>query len=33
MAIRNDSLERTGTVSSMFAGGRFVPIGERHVDD
>jgi Ni/Fe-hydrogenase b-type cytochrome subunit len=33
MAIRNDSLERTGTVSSIIAGGRFVPIGERHVDD
>ena len=33
MAIRNDSLERTGTVSSMITGGRFVPVGERHVDD
>jgi Ni/Fe-hydrogenase b-type cytochrome subunit len=33
MAIRNDSLERTGTVSSIITGGRFVPVGERHVDD
>lgn len=33
LAMRSDSLERTGTVSSMIAGGRFVPVGERHVDD
>ena len=33
LAIRNDSLERTGTVSSMIGGGRFVPVGERYVDE
>jgi Ni/Fe-hydrogenase b-type cytochrome subunit len=33
MGIRHDSLERTGTMSSIFGGGRFVPAGETHVDD
>jgi Ni/Fe-hydrogenase 1 B-type cytochrome subunit len=33
MAVRHDSVERTGTISSMVGGGRFVPVGVRHVDD
>ena len=33
MAVRHDAVERTGTISSIIAGGRFVPAGERHVDD
>jgi Ni/Fe-hydrogenase 1 B-type cytochrome subunit len=33
LAIRNDSVERTGTISSIFTGGRFIPRDERHVDE
>lgn len=33
LGIRSDSLERTGTVSSIFSGGRFVATGEHFVDD
>jgi len=33
LATRNDSLERTGTISSIVSGGRFIPVGEHHVDD
>lgn len=33
LATRNDSLERTGTISSIISGGRFIPVGEEHVDD
>lgn len=33
LAIRNDSLERTGTISSIFSGGRFIRADEHHVDE
>ena len=33
LAMRNDSLERTGTVSSIITGGRFVPVDDRYVDE
>jgi Ni/Fe-hydrogenase 1 B-type cytochrome subunit len=33
IVVRTDSIERTGTVSSMIAGGRFVPVDEHHVDE
>ena len=33
MATRHDSVERTGTVSSMITGGRFIVAGEHHVDE
>ena len=33
MSIRHDSLEHTGTVSSMISGGRFIPIDEKYVDE
>ncbi len=32
LAIRADHLERTGTISSIISGGRFVPVGEEYVD-
>jgi Ni/Fe-hydrogenase b-type cytochrome subunit len=32
LAIRADHLERTGTISSIISGGRFVPAGEHYVD-
>jgi Ni/Fe-hydrogenase b-type cytochrome subunit len=32
LAIRADALERTGTISSIVSGGRFVPVGEEFVD-
>ena len=33
LVVRSDSVERTGTVSSMIGGGRFVPVDEQHVDE
>jgi Ni,Fe-hydrogenase I cytochrome b subunit len=32
LAIRADNLERTGVISSIFSGGRFVPSHEQFVD-
>jgi Ni/Fe-hydrogenase 1 B-type cytochrome subunit len=32
LALRADLLERTGTISSIVSGGRWVPAGERYVD-
>jgi Ni/Fe-hydrogenase 1 B-type cytochrome subunit len=32
LAIRSDLLERTGTLSSIISGGRFVPVDEQFVD-
>jgi Ni/Fe-hydrogenase 1 B-type cytochrome subunit len=32
LAIRADLLERSGTMSSMVSGGRFVPVEEHYVD-
>ena len=32
LAIRADALERTGTISSIVSGGRFVPVDEEFVD-
>jgi Ni/Fe-hydrogenase b-type cytochrome subunit len=33
LAIRADRLERTGTISSIISGGRFVPADREYVDD
>jgi Ni/Fe-hydrogenase b-type cytochrome subunit len=33
LAIRADHLERTGVISSIISGGRFVPTGHRFVDE
>ena len=33
LAIRADLLERTGSISSIFSGGRFVPKQQRYVDE
>ena len=33
LAIRSDLLERTGTMSSIVSGGRFVPADEKFIDD
>jgi Ni,Fe-hydrogenase I cytochrome b subunit len=32
LAIRADNIERTGTISSIISGGRFVPRDEHYVD-
>jgi len=32
LAIRADHLERTGTISSIISGGRFVPVDEKYID-
>jgi Ni,Fe-hydrogenase I cytochrome b subunit len=32
LALRADLLERTGTISSIISGGRFVPSDVTHVD-
>lgn len=32
LAMRADAVERTGTISSIISGGRFVPSGEEYVD-
>lgn len=33
LALRSDVLERTGTISSIISGGRFVPADEHYVDE
>ena len=33
LAMRADTLERTGAISSIITGGRFVPADEKYVDD
>jgi Ni,Fe-hydrogenase I cytochrome b subunit len=32
LAIRADHLERTGVISSIISGGRFVPADEKYID-
>jgi Ni,Fe-hydrogenase I cytochrome b subunit len=32
LAVRADNIERTGTISSIISGGRFVPRDEHYVD-
>jgi Ni,Fe-hydrogenase I cytochrome b subunit len=32
LSVRADLLERSGTLSSMVSGGRFVPVEEEYVD-
>jgi Ni/Fe-hydrogenase 1 B-type cytochrome subunit len=32
LSIRADLLERSGTMSSMVSGGRFVPVEEKYAD-
>jgi Ni/Fe-hydrogenase 1 B-type cytochrome subunit len=33
LALRADAVERTGTISSIISGGRFIPKHEEFVDD
>jgi Ni/Fe-hydrogenase 1 B-type cytochrome subunit len=33
LATRADLLERSGSISSIFSGGRFVPTGARFIDE
>ncbi len=33
LALRADLLERTGTISSIISGGRFVPKDQHYVDE